>query len=289
MRMDARQLAAFLAVVEHGTVTSAAVAVHVSQPALSQTIRLLERELGVALFHRIGRRLVLTPAGEALVGPARQVARDLDVARRAVTAVSAIAAGTLDLVLLPTLAVEPAAALVGRFRVDHPGVRVRLLDAEGTDDAVQRVVDGRAELVLADVEQADGLVVHRLGRQSYRAVFPPGGAPSARRIPVARLAGLPMVTTPPGTSTRRIVERAHELAGITPVIAVETATRDALVPLVLAGAGVTLLPSPLAAAAAKDGAEVRALVPALTRSVTLAHRDAVLSPAARAFVDLAVG
>src|SRR5438067_2760241 len=146
--MDARQLAAFLAVVEHGTVTSAAPAVHVSQPALSQTIRALEAELGTSLFHRIGRRLVLTAAGEAMVGPARQVVRDLELARRAVTDVAGVAGGTLDLTVLPTLAVDPTARPVGAFRVAHPAVVVRLNAAEGTADALARVMDGRAELGL---------------------------------------------------------------------------------------------------------------------------------------------
>src|SRR5215212_7496892 len=113
--MDARQLAAFLAVVEHGTVTKAAPAVHVSQPALSQTIRALEAELGTPLFHRIGRRLVLTAAGGAMVAPARQVVRDLDMARRAAADVAGLTGGTLDLAVLPTLAVDPAARLVGAF------------------------------------------------------------------------------------------------------------------------------------------------------------------------------
>jgi len=284
--MDARQLAAFLAVVEHGTVTSAAPAVHVSQPALSQTIRALEAELGTSLFHRIGRRLVLTAAGEAMVGPARQVVRDLELARRAVTDVAGVAGGTLDLTVLPTLAVDPTARLVGAFRVAHPAVVVRLNAPEGTADALARVIDGRAELALTDAEQAAGLVVHRFGEQEFRAVFPPGMAPARRRtIKADSLAGVPMVTTPPGTSTRGVLERAVA----DPVIAVECGPRDAILPLVIAGAGAALLPAPLAAAAEVQGADVRKVDPPLTRSVTLAHRDAQLSPAAAAFVRAAIG
>ncbi|WP_342768605.1 LysR family transcriptional regulator [Amycolatopsis palatopharyngis] len=55
----------------------AANALHVAQPSLSQTIRVLERDLGTALFHRFGRRLVLTQAGHALIEPARQIVRGL--------------------------------------------------------------------------------------------------------------------------------------------------------------------------------------------------------------------
>ena len=227
---------------------------------------------------------MLTPSGEALIAPARQVQRDLDVARRAVADVVGLRAGTLDVVVLPTLAVEPAARLLGRFRQLHPGVRVRLTDADGTPDAVARVVDGRAEVVLSDAEGGDGLVFHRLGTQAYRAVFPPGtGPPRRKRIPVAALAGLPMVTT------RRLLERAHELAGVAPVIAVEAGAREPILPLVLAGAGVTLVPAPLAEEAERAGADVRDISPPLTRAITLAHRDAPLSPAAEAFVQLAIG
>jgi LysR family transcriptional regulator, carnitine catabolism transcriptional activator len=284
--MDARQLAAFLAVVEHGTVTKAAPAVHVSQPALSQTVRALEQELGTPLFHRIGRRLVLTPAGDAMVGPARQVVRDLELARRAVTDVAGIAGGTLDLALLPTLAVDPAARLIGTFRVAHPAVVVRLSAPEGTADALGRISDGRAELALTDATASAGMVIHELAEQEFRAVFPPGTAPGrGRRVKVAALAGVPMVTTPPGTSSRGVLERAVT----DPVIAVECGPRDALLPLVVAGAGAALLPAPLAAIAANQGADVRDVDPPLTRSVTLAHRDAPLSPAAAAFVAVALG
>ena len=61
--MELRQLEYFLAVVEHGTLTKAAAALHLAQPSLSQMIKTLERDLGTQLFHRVGRRLVLSPAG----------------------------------------------------------------------------------------------------------------------------------------------------------------------------------------------------------------------------------
>ena len=73
--MDQRRLEYFLAVVEEGGVTRAAGRLHVAQPSLSQALKTLEAELGLELFHRVGRRLRLSAAGEAFVGPARQVLR----------------------------------------------------------------------------------------------------------------------------------------------------------------------------------------------------------------------
>jgi len=276
--MDVRQLGAFLAVVEHGTVTAAASAVHVTQPALSQTIKSLERELGTPLFDRVNGRLQLTAAGHALAEPAGQVVRDLEVAREAVAGVAGLETGTLDLVVLPTLAVDPAAALVGRFRAAHPGVLVRMA-ADGPDP----VRAGTAELALTDTRRIADLVVHELGSQEYLAVFPPGTAPRRRRVTAAALEGVPMVTTPPGTSTRDVLDRIVE----DPRIAVEAGPREAILPLVMAGAGAAVLPAPLAEQAAALGADVRRLDPPVTRTVAMAHRDATLSPAAAAFVAMA--
>jgi hypothetical protein len=81
--MDARQLEYFLAIVDHDGFGRAAQHLHIAQPSLSQVIAGLERELGVPLFHRIGRGVVLSPAGRELIGPARQVLRDLRGAVRA--------------------------------------------------------------------------------------------------------------------------------------------------------------------------------------------------------------
>ena len=92
--MDLRQAAYVVAVVDEGSFTAAAASIPVSQPALSQAIAALERELGAPLFHRIGRRVVLTPAGEAFVGPARQMLRQAEVAR-SVVANAAWSAGSI--------------------------------------------------------------------------------------------------------------------------------------------------------------------------------------------------
>ena len=96
--MDIRQLRAVLAIVDHGGVTAAADELNVAQPSLSQTLRSLERELGVELFHRVGRRLVLSAAGAALIPPARQVVRDLATVTASVSAVTGLMGGYLDLV-----------------------------------------------------------------------------------------------------------------------------------------------------------------------------------------------
>ena len=91
--MDIRQLKFFLAVVDHNGFSRAAQHLMVAQPSLSQAIATFERELGMPLFHRIGRGVVLSEAGAALVGPARVVLRDLDEAKATMRALKDCAAG----------------------------------------------------------------------------------------------------------------------------------------------------------------------------------------------------
>jgi LysR family carnitine catabolism transcriptional activator len=287
--MDERHLRHFLAVVEDGAVTRAAARLHLAQPSLSQSLRALERELGAALFVRAGRGLRLSSAGEALVGPARQALRVLDSARAAVGEVAELAAGTLAIAALATLAVDPLSALIGHFRLAHPGVAVRVREPESAEDVATLVRTGECELGLAHLPlPAERLLTFELGVQELLFVLPPGSAAGGPLAP-ASLRAVPLVLSPPGTSTRLLLEQALQAVDVAPRIAVEIASREAIVPLVLAGAGAALLPAPLAREAGRRGAVVRASRPRIARRIGLVQRDGPLSAAAAAFVALARG
>jgi DNA-binding transcriptional LysR family regulator len=290
--MDEKRLAYFLAIVDEGGLTKAARAQHIAQPSLSQSLGALERELGARLFDRAGRGLRLTAAGHALIGPARQALRSMQEVRSAVGEVSALLAGTLEIAALPTLAVDPLAYLLGRFRVEHPGVAVSMREAESAADMSALVRDGGCELGLTHLPlPQEGLTTVELGVQELLFVLPAsidlGGARSAKAISPAALAKVPLIVSPPGTSTRMLLDQAMEAAGVVPNVAVETDAREAIVPLVLAGAGGALLPAPLALEAERRGALVLAARPRIARRIGLIRREGPLSPAARAFAALA--
>ena len=284
--MELRRLTLFLAVADNAGFSRAADARGMSQPAVSQAIRELEAELGTALFHRLGRSVRLTSAGEALVGPARQALRDVDTGQAAVRAVAGLAAGQLDVCALPTLAVHPLGPIVGAFRRVHPGVRIVLSAPEDTASLVNLVRSGRSEVGITDAVTAPGLVVHSLGDQDFLMVLPPGSDVRSP-LPLRGLADMPLVAGPPETSTRRLLDEAFTTAGMTPNVAVVTAQREALLPLVLAGAGATLLPRPLAQVAGRLGCAIATPTPAVRRRVVVAHRDTPLTPSAERFVDMA--
>jgi DNA-binding transcriptional LysR family regulator len=285
--MDLRRLRLFVAVATEGTFTAAAAAEHVAQPAVSLAVRELEAELGTTLFVRSRAGARLTPAGEALLGPARQALRDVEHAAEAVAAVTGLVAGHLDLVSLPTLAADPVAELVGRFRRDHPKVAVRLGAPVDVDDLAETVRTGVAELGVTERGPANaGLTEVAIGEQELFAVSPGRRGPSTP-LRLDRLDGVPLVLSPAGSSLRDAVDSALAEAGVRAEVGVETAQRDALIPLVLAGAGTTFLPDTLARAAGRLGASVRPTRPRLRRTIAVVHRPGEPGPAASRFLALA--
>ncbi len=287
--MELRQVEYVVGVVEHGGFTRAAAALHVTQPALSEGIARLESELGVRLFHRVGRRAVVSAAGEAFLEPARQLLRDRTVLTESVAAVLGLDAGRLDLVALPTLAVEPLVPLVGTFRRQHPGVVVHIEQPEEDGAIADSVRSGRSEIGVADLPLDEpGLVSERILTQELVAILPPSSPlVTRRRLTMRDLSSVPLVMTPPGSPVRQRIDAAFADAGSAPTLAVETEQREAIVALVLAGAGASILPDSLATTARAAGAATVVLSPRLRRDVGLVWRDGPLSPAAQAFVTIA--
>ena len=300
--MDLRRLTYFLAVVDQGGFTRAAKAVYVSQPALSLAIKELEHELGTELFDRLGRTVRLTAAGEALVGPARQVFRDVETGRSAVEAVAGLRGGTLSVASLPTLAAHPMAELVGRFCRRHPEVAVDLSAPEDTADLVELLRTGQCELGIGEeTGLPSDLRTVPVELQRLLVILPPGSAPpgsvapgsappgSTEKVGPLRLADLrdtTMIATPMGTSSRRLFEEGFAAAGVAPKVSVVTAQREAILPLVLAGAGASLVPEAMADIAARLGAVVAEPRPAVERRIVVAARQGPLAPAAQAFLGL---
>ncbi|MGI5498814.1 LysR family transcriptional regulator [Lentzea sp. CA-135723] len=287
--MDVRHLRYFLAVVDLGSVNKAAAALHVAQPSLSQAIRALERDLGIDLFRRAGRRLVLTDAGEALIGPARQVVRVLATARASVAEVADLRVGRVEIAAMPSQSVEPLARIIKAVTEKHPGLSIAVRSAFTAEDVVDEVRSGRTELGLLGASEpvCDSRVrVTPLGTQRFVLVCPHGGpfAPDA----VVRhedLAGQRLIVGQPGTGMRRVVDEISARADITPVV--ETEHREAILPLVLGGVGMAVLAESWAPLARQAGALVLALEPARYLHLALVAGPGDLSPAASAFLDVA--
>ncbi|GLB68260.1 LysR family transcriptional regulator [Arthrobacter mangrovi] len=106
----------------------------------------LEQEVGVPLFHRVGRRVVLSEVGRELVGPARAVVRDLEVARSAVVAVKGLRSGRMALSAMPSPGIEPLTSMIAAFFRRYTAVVVSVDAAFTTDDVVASIRSGSSEI-----------------------------------------------------------------------------------------------------------------------------------------------
>lgn len=288
--MDARQLEYFVAIVDNDGFGRAAQKLHIAQPSLSQAVAGLERELGVRLFHRIGRGAVLSDAGKELIGPARQVLRDLRTARATMDSLKGVQRGRVELVTMPSPGIEPLSTLTRLFTRQHPGVIIGADAAFTPEEVVQKVRDGACELGLVGAPgsvMAPGVDVLPLESQSFVVVgADDAGFPEADPVPRAGLAGARLIASPPGSQMRRIVDEMLASGEDLEIVA-EVAHRTSILPLVLQGVGLAVLPSGWAPLARRAGARVARIDPPSQLHVSLLSRSAPLTPAAQAFLSVA--
>jgi LysR family carnitine catabolism transcriptional activator len=218
-----------------------------------------------------------------------EVLRDLETGRAAVAAVAGVEAGNLTLACLPTLVADPMAPLVGTFRQHYPGVRVDMAAPETGDELLDLVSTGSSELGVTEAHDIPAsLDWHSLGQQSLLLILPPGtDHRDGDVLALADLEGTPFVVAPPGTSTFRLLQEGFDAFRGAPSVAVVTSQRDAILPLVVAGAGAALVPEALAQTARGLGAVTARPDPPITRELALVHRAGALSPAAARFTALA--
>ncbi|MVZ99925.1 LysR family transcriptional regulator [Actinomadura sp. LD22] len=277
--MDLRLLRYFRVVVDQGSITKAAEALYIAQPSLSQAIRTLERQLGVQLFDRSGRRLVLTAAGKSLAAAARTIESDVERARAAVRAVRDLGGGRLELAATATLEVDPLPELAGRLRREHPGILLSIVSPGGAVQVVDEVRHGRAEIGLIELPaRTETLRIRRLKTDEITLVLPPAlaeGLPDP--VPLDAVAAVPLVIADVDAATMPVPGCQ---------VAVECAHRQAVWDLVRLGAGATFLPRHLAETQLRD-VVIRSLCPHLEQDIGLVFRSGELSPAARAFMGVA--
>ncbi len=288
--MELRQVRYFVAVARQGTFSRAAAEVGVAQPAVSQQVRGLERELGVALFDRTSRRVRLTAAGAAFLPRAEGLLADETRARIEMQAFADLARGRLVIGAQPSLEEMWLPRLLGRFHRRHPGIEIVLREEttaqlrgwlrEGKLDlaVLNQAGDAPSDLTTAPLFTEDLVLVvaadHRLAGQ--------------RRVALVELRDEPWVLLKPGAVTRDLVLKASAVAGFAPRVACEVAAWPPARALVAAGLGVAVVPRSVAVAAGTEASVVEVGPPALARTVALAWRAG--SPHAAeiaAFLDIA--
>ncbi|USI73144.1 LysR substrate-binding domain-containing protein [Sphingomonas morindae] len=250
--MELRHLRYFVCVAEQLHFGRAAGQLGISQPPLSQQIRLLEQELGVALFERSSRRVRLTEAGTLFLDEARATLAQADRAIGAARRAQQGELGRVAIGLLPSaLFAAPVSAALARFRRDHPDVH---LDVGEVSLAAQRagLSAGTLDIGLAHSHRAprlgDAFTATRLAESAMIVALPEDHALAGETGPLAlaALRDLPMVHYPyDGEGFLADLRALFERAGVEPRMGQEARELSTLLGLVAAGLGFSILPAPL--------------------------------------------
>lgn len=241
--MKFSELATFIQVVEAGGMTQAAALRGVSQPAISRAIRDIERGLQAQLLRRTGRGVELTPAGERFLAFARETVEGYERARHEVSLLADSPPPELSIVVPLNTGRLLIPALLKRFATALPELNVHLYE-----DASARMIGGVATAtydiaVIYAPPAPSSQITDRLFQEQLYLVGPETlTGPNDRPIPLAEVARLPLLL--PGTASvyRQFIAEAFARSGLTPNIARELETAEALLAFAMEGDGVAILP-----------------------------------------------
>ncbi|QYZ69261.1 LysR substrate-binding domain-containing protein [Neotabrizicola shimadae] len=245
MAFTLRQLQFFIAAAEAGSVSGAARALSISQSSVTEAIRALEDDLGVALFDRQARGLLITHKGSAFLRHARQILEDVAIARTAFRDEGEAMTGRLSLGVTSLVAGYVLSDILSRFRRAYPQVELSVIEDNG--DYLQHLLIGGeldvAVLLTSSVKDRMALHVETLLVSPYRLWLPLGHALAQQEaIALDELAGQPLIQL----MVDEIEESTRRLMGalaVKPQIAFRTRSVEAVRSLVATGAGLAILPS----------------------------------------------
>lgn len=285
-----KPLRAFCQTVRLGSVSRASEALFVSQPAVSQQLQALERELGVVLFERSGRRLVPSREGQLLYEMAQPLVESIDGLEASFRdKVRGLDAGELNIAANSSTILYLLPKIVERFRQRHPTVRLTLhnaISADGTDllrsDAADLAVGSMMD-VPADLSYAP---VYRFQQV---LIAPPDHPLTARRhITLEDLSPYPLVLPPRRQITWRLVDLVFQQHRVPYTVALEVGGWEVIKQYVAMGMGISIVPALCLNDGDRDKLAIRTMddyFPARSYGVVV-RKGKFLSPQARAFVEL---
>jgi DNA-binding transcriptional LysR family regulator len=241
--MDLRQLEIIRAIAESGSFTAAGEKLHVSQSAISRQILLLEEELGEPVFHRIGRRIRITPAGESLLQLSNRVFQDLQETVSAISDKQESLRGTMRLVGGMTVCLYVFPALLAEVRRAHPNLDLKItVGSAERSIAMLRSGAGDLGLITLPVEANDLVSVPVLREELLLITYPAHPLARKRQITPADLTRQPFILFETGSITRRIVEQFFMRERIDPEIVMETENVEIIKAMVRHGLGISIIP-----------------------------------------------
>lgn len=291
--MDFPRLTVFAAVARTLSFTKAAEDLHLSQPAVSQHVRLLEAELGAALFHRLGNRVELTDAGHVVQDYAQRVSILTEEMRHVLDELQGLRRGSLRVGASSTPGLYLLPETVAQFQREYPRVEVSLT-VTNSAGVSRQLLHGEIDIGFVGMLPQDtvGLQARPIAEDEIVLIVPPGHALAQQQVCTpATFARETLVTRERGSGTREVVEAETARRGLKPARVMEMAGCEAVKRAVAAGLGLAFVSRRTVELEAAHGLvrlpdiadlRFRRQLYALTR------KDARPSAAALAFLALAV-
>ena len=285
--MELRQLRYFVAIVDHGSLSRAALVLHVAQPALTQQLRQLEEELGAQLLHRSAQGVLSTDAGKVFYQHAQAILKQVTDARSAVTQSTTRPSGSVTLGLPHSISGALALPLLMAVRDQYPEITLQLTE-ELSGNLAEQLKSGRINLaVLFDDGQVSAFTATTLVDEALMFICRSGSAhdPGGDGVTLALALQAPLILPAQPQGVRPLIESVARGAGLALSNVIEINSITILRSALLADMGATILPvAPLLADVASGA--LRALPidrPAMSRSVILcASKNIPLTNAAAA-------
>ena len=286
--MNIRYVRYFLAVAEHQGFTRAAEALHISQPALSQQIRMLEESLDAQLFDRSGRHIHLTDAGEVFLQYARQAFQLLDEGQRAIHDVEDLSRGSLRIAVTPTFTSYFVVPLVAEFHARYPHITLDIQEMS-QEKMEGLLLENELDIGIAFAGGTATDIVATPLLQEVLALVVADHHPLAREEPLTlnQLAAEEFILLNHHFATRLQIDHCLQRAGFHPQVTIEMHSINAILDIIQRTQLVTILP--LNVAAQRTGLVTRLLEEAtLERTAVLMQRKGARpKAAARIFAEIA--
>jgi len=241
--MDLHQLRVFQAAAGAGGFTRAGEQLRLSQSTVSQHIKLLEEELGCPLFLRVGKRVLVTEAGNVLLHYAERIFRDVKNAEMAVREISALKRGTVRLGVGPTTLTYRLPNVLGDYVRRFPKIELIVL-AGTTEFLLESLRSQNLDLAIVMPTAAQtGLSVTALGDEELVSVLNREHPLAAKRtLDAEDLGSLRFILYGKHTVMQDLINRYFEALGVSPQISMEVENNEAIKSLVRAGLGASILP-----------------------------------------------
>ena len=269
-RLQQRQIEAFHAVIELGAVSAAATYMHVTQPAVSHLIRALEESVGFKLFERRGRKLVPNADGLLLHEEVQRSMAALSSIEAHADAIRERRVGRIRIAAMPAYVDGLAARVVGDFLVENPGI---FMEIESYDMVriVEMVETGRFELGIIGVPSDHPLlrVHHSLDSEAVLVMHPDHPLAGKKDIALEDLGGQNFISIGSGSPFRYEIDLVLRRLGVAPKVIAEVRTQRAIMQMIRAGVGVSLIDRKLAQEQSGTGLVIRETRPMILWKICL--------------------